>query len=37
MGPMGTYQMFNRPHGMIGGIMNKPKEMADARSQAETR
>jgi predicted enzyme related to lactoylglutathione lyase len=30
MGPMGTYQMFNRPHGMIGGMMNKPKELADA-------
>ncbi len=28
MGEMGTYQMFNRPHGMIGGIMNKPKELA---------
>lgn len=28
MGPMGTYQMFNRPHGMIGGMMNKPAEMA---------
>jgi hypothetical protein len=29
MGPMGTYQMFNRPHGQIGGIMNKPPEMAN--------
>src|SRR5262245_41944932 len=29
MGPEGTYQMFNRPHGMIGGMMNKPKEMAN--------
>lgn len=29
MGPMGKYQMFNRPHGMIGGIMNKPPEMAN--------
>ena len=29
MGPMGTYQMFNRPHGMIGGMMNKPSEMAN--------
>lgn len=29
MGEMGTYQMFNRPHGMIGGMMNKPPEMAD--------
>jgi len=28
MGPLGKYQMFNRPHGMIGGIMNKPPEMA---------
>ena len=28
MGPMGKYYMFNRPHGMIGGIMNKPPEMA---------
>jgi hypothetical protein len=28
-GPMGTYQMFNRPHGMIGGMMNKPPEMAN--------
>ena len=28
MGPMGKYQMFNRPHGMIGGIMNKPPELA---------
>ena len=29
MGPAGKYQMFNRPHGMIGGIMNKPPEMAN--------
>jgi predicted enzyme related to lactoylglutathione lyase len=29
MGEMGKYQMFNRPHGMIGGMMNKSKEMAD--------
>ena len=29
MGPMGRYQMFNRPHGMIGGMMNKPPEMAN--------
>ncbi len=29
MGPEGTYQMFNRPHGMIGGMMNKPKQMAN--------
>jgi predicted enzyme related to lactoylglutathione lyase len=28
MGPAGTYYMFNRPHGMIGGMMNKPPEMA---------
>jgi uncharacterized protein len=28
MGPLGQYQMFNRPHGMIGGMMNKPPEMA---------
>ena len=28
MGPMGKYQEFNRPHGMIGGMMNKPPEMA---------
>jgi predicted enzyme related to lactoylglutathione lyase len=29
MGPMGKYYMFNRPHGMIGGMMNKPPEMAE--------
>ena len=29
MGPIGKYHMFNRPHGMIGGMMNKPPEMAD--------
>ena len=29
MGPTGMYQMFNRPHGMIGGMMNKPPEMAN--------
>jgi predicted enzyme related to lactoylglutathione lyase len=29
MGPLGKYQMFDRPHGMIGGMMNKPPEMAD--------
>ena len=29
MGAMGKYQMFNRPIGMIGGMMNKPKEMAN--------
>jgi predicted enzyme related to lactoylglutathione lyase len=28
MGPMGKYYMFNRPHGMIGGMMNKPPEMS---------
>jgi uncharacterized protein len=27
MGPMGKYQIFKRPHGQIGGMMNKPKEM----------
>ncbi len=25
---MGMYQMFDRPHGMIGGMMKKPKELA---------
>jgi uncharacterized protein len=29
MGPMGRYHMFNRPHGMIGGMMNKLPEMAN--------
>jgi predicted enzyme related to lactoylglutathione lyase len=29
MGPAGKYQMFNRPHGMIGGMMNKPPELAN--------
>jgi len=28
MGAMGKYHMFNRPHGMIGGMMNKPPELA---------
>jgi len=28
MGPMGKYHMFNRPLGMIGGMMNKPPEMS---------
>jgi predicted enzyme related to lactoylglutathione lyase len=28
MGSMGTYQMFSRAHGMIGGMMNTPPEMA---------
>jgi len=32
MGEMGKYQMFNRPHGMIGGMMNKPPEMAQVPS-----
>ena len=27
MGPAGKYYMFNRPVGMIGGMMNKPPEM----------
>ena len=29
MGPMGRYQIFDRPHGQIGGIMNTPPEMAN--------
>ena len=29
MGQMGTYQIFNRPQGQIGGIMNRPPEMAN--------
>lgn len=29
MGPMGKYHMFNRPVGMIGGMMNRPPEMAN--------
>jgi predicted enzyme related to lactoylglutathione lyase len=32
MGEMGPYQMFDRPHGMIGGIMKKPPQMANAPS-----
>jgi predicted enzyme related to lactoylglutathione lyase len=32
MGEMGKYHMFNRPHGMIGGIMNKPPQMAQVPS-----
>ena len=32
MGPAGKYQMFNRPHGMIGGMMNKPPQMANVPS-----
>ena len=30
MGPMGKYQMFNRGSRMIGGMMNKPPELAQA-------
>ena len=29
MGEMGKYRMFNRPVGMIGGMMNKPPQMAE--------
>jgi len=29
MGQMGIYQIFNRPQGQIGGIMNRPPEMAN--------
>ena len=29
MGEMGKYYMFNRPHGMIGGMMNKPPQLAE--------
>jgi predicted enzyme related to lactoylglutathione lyase len=29
MGPVGTYYIFNRPHGQIGGMMNKTPEMAN--------
>jgi hypothetical protein len=29
MGPMGTYQIFNRHGRQLGGMMNKPKEMAN--------
>lgn len=32
MGPMGKYYMFNRPHGMIGGMMNKPPQMTNMPS-----
>ena len=28
MGPLGQYHMFDRPRRMIGGMMNKPPEMA---------
>jgi predicted enzyme related to lactoylglutathione lyase len=30
MGPMGIYQEFNRGRRMIGGMMHKPKGMAEA-------
>ena len=30
MGELGKYQMFNRPHGMIGGMMNMSPEMGEA-------
>jgi predicted enzyme related to lactoylglutathione lyase len=29
MGEMGTYQIFNRPHGQIGGMMNRPPRMTN--------
>ena len=29
MGEQGKYHIFNRPHGMIGGMMNKPPAMAN--------
>jgi predicted enzyme related to lactoylglutathione lyase len=29
MGPMGTYQIFSRQNRQIGGMMNKPKELAN--------
>lgn len=32
MGPMGTYRMFGRHLGSMGGIMTKPKEMANVPS-----
>ena len=32
MGAIGMYQIFNRPQGQIGGIMNKPPEMANVPS-----
>jgi len=28
MGQYGKYHLFNRPHGMIGGMMNRPPELA---------
>ena len=33
MGPMGKYYMFNRPHGMIGGMMNKPPETGERAAE----
>jgi predicted enzyme related to lactoylglutathione lyase len=32
MGPMGKYQMFNRADRMLGGMMNKPPELAQVPS-----
>jgi hypothetical protein len=32
MGEAGKYYMFNRPHGMIGGMMKKPAELAHVPS-----
>ena len=32
MGEMGPYQIFNRPHGQIGGMMSKPPQMANVPS-----
>jgi predicted enzyme related to lactoylglutathione lyase len=32
MGPAGRYYMFNRPHGAIGGMMNKPAGLAHVPS-----
>lgn len=29
MGEMGKYRMFNRPVGMLGGMMNRPPQMSD--------
>ncbi|HEY8535506.1 MAG TPA: VOC family protein [Vicinamibacterales bacterium] len=29
MGPLGKYHLFNRPHGMIGGMMNRPPQLAN--------
>lgn len=33
MGPMGTYRLFNRGGRMMGGMMNKPKELAQVPPQ----